>query len=268
VGGAPTANPDAYYSNVSTKFSTGEPGVLANDHDPDGHPMTAVIVGTPNPDGSYTVDNGFVKFNADGSFTAWPTTPPTGNTVVDLHFTYNVLNSQGLSSAQSAGPGPADVDVFFNGGSGLVVKVLDAPSAQPGNTPAAITDYRWIIEEDRTTLIDPNAVTSTSATPAPTLGTNFHTSYMPVIASGCVSDSFTAIACETGQSVLDPVSGTHMAAVCDIGDGICRTDAASQTPVLPSQVHLDPTKRYYISILSGDSGNSFESGSDSVFNAA
>ena len=29
------------------------------------------------------------------------------------------------------------------------------------------------------------------------------------------------------------------------------------TPVMPSSVHLDPTKRYYISILPGDAGNPF-----------
>jgi len=43
--------------------------------------------------------------------------------------------------------------------------------------------------------------------------------------------------------------------VCDIGNGACRTDAASKTEVNPSQVHLDPLKRYYISVLPGDGAN-------------
>jgi hypothetical protein len=39
--------------------------------------------------------------------------------------------------------------------------------------------------------------------------------------------------------------------VCDIGNGKCRP-GVSKDPVLPGQVHLDPNKRYYISILPGD----------------
>jgi hypothetical protein len=60
-------------------------------------------------------------------------------------------------------------------------------------TSASITDYRWIIEEDRTFWVDPNCTTNSSITtpgcpavvgPAgqstvPTFGANFHTSTMP-----------------------------------------------------------------------------------------
>ncbi|MGR5359198.1 hypothetical protein, partial [Vibrio chagasii] len=49
----------------------------------------------------------------------------------------------------------------------------------------------------------------------------------------------------------------HKPTVCDIGNGVCRTDGAQQVPVDPSQVVLDPAKRYYISILPGDAGNAF-----------
>ena len=46
-----------------------------------------------------------------------------------------------------------------------------------------------------------------------------------------------------------------------VGNGVCRPDTTGQgqAPVLPSQVHLDPTKRYYISVLPGDAANPFES---------
>src|SRR5207245_761700 len=47
-------------------------------------------------------------------------------------------------------------------------------------------------------------------------------------------------------------------AVCDQGNGVCHTDAAQQATLTPDQVHLDPTKRYYISVLPGDAANSFE----------
>jgi len=58
---------------------------------------------------------------------------------------------------------------------------------------AAITDYKWIIEQDLTFHIDPacqqngSGGTKPATCPTgvpPTIGTNFHTSYMPVIATG------------------------------------------------------------------------------------
>ena len=122
---------------------------------------------------------------------------------------------------------------------------------------AAITDYRWIIEEDRTFYVDPKCTTNPPGqgcpSVVPTFGVNFHTSYMPVVASGCIGPAG-AIACETGQTLLG------QPAVCDVGNGVCRTTAIQQTPVDPSQVVLDPTKRYYISVLPGDAANPFNTG--------
>ena len=241
-GGAPTANPDSYASSIASRMQMGAPGVLANDTDPVGHTLTAAIV--PG-----SVSGGTVTLNPDGSFTAVPTTPPGGNAIAIVSFQYNAINSQNTPSSS-----PATATITFAGGSGLTVKVVDGPSALPGNTPVQITDYRWIIEEDRTFHVDPSAVNTGNNIPS--LGTNFHTSYMPVIAAGCVGTA----ACEAGQTVLDVKDGTHKQAVCDIGDGACRTDAGQQVPVDPSQVHLDPTKHYYISILPGDAGNSFSAG--------
>jgi hypothetical protein len=79
---------------------------------------------------------------------------------------------------------------------------------------------------------------------------------MPVIASGCKG----TVSCESGQTVFDPATNAHVPTVCDVGNGACRTDAAQQTPVDPSQVALDPKKHYYISILPGDAGNTFTAG--------
>ena len=74
------------------------------------------------------------------------------------------------------------------------------------------------------------------------LGYSFHTANMPVVAQGCVG----AISCEAGQTL----GGTP--AVCDVGNGVCRTDGAQQAQLLPSAVHLDPNKRYFLSVLPGD----------------
>ena len=71
-----------------------------------------------------------------------------------------------------------------------------------------ISDYRWIIEEDRTFYINPNCTTNpppagcptSSLGVVPTLGTNFHTSYMPFVAQGCTGP----LSCEGGQTAVDP----------------------------------------------------------------
>src|SRR6202030_2289171 len=130
------------------------------------------------------------------------------------------------------------------------VTVLDG---QDKTTP--ITDYRWVIEEDRTFYVNPLCTTNpppagcpTAGTIVPTFGTNFHTSYMPVVATGCTG----TLSCESGQTVLGN------AAVCDLGNGACRTDGSQQVPIDPSQVQLDPNKRYYISVLPGDAAFPFE----------
>ena len=138
----------------------------------------------------------------------------------------------------------ATVTLIFPQPSNLAVTVVDGKTL----VPLAGQDYRWIIEEDRTFYIDPTKTTNTGATIVPTFGTNFHTSYMPVVATGCTGP----LSCESGQSMLG------MPVVCDGGNGVCRTTASQQTAVNPSQVHLDPTKRYYISVLPGDAANSFE----------
>src|SRR5882762_1542987 len=252
LGGAPTANNDSYTSSIASRLQISPPGVLVNDTDPFKLPLTARIVGAPNSScpavngvNGVLVSGMCVNLNADGSFTAVRTTGATGT---PLTFQYNAVNSQKTSSAT-----PATVTVTFKVPTGLTVAVKDAKTGQ------AIKDYRWIIEEDRTFYIDPNCqVNSTNPAlrpascpplPIPTLGTNFHTSYMPVVASGCVVPLTGGISCELGQSL----GGT--AAACDVGNGACRTDVAQKTPVDPGQVYLDPTKRYYLSILPGDGGN-------------
>ncbi|MFC5475521.1 choice-of-anchor D domain-containing protein [Paraherbaspirillum soli] len=243
LSGPPTAANASYTSNIASKLSISPSGVLAYAKDPAGLPMTAALVGAPA--------GGTVTLNADGSFIAAPTTAPVGAATATVSFQYKAVNSQKTASA------PATVTVTFKGGSGVAVAVKDAI------TGTLITDYRWIIEEDRSFQVDPACQTTASTRPAtcpplpvPSVGTNFHTSYMPVVAQGCVGK----IACESGQKVFDPATNSHLPAVCDIGNGVCRTTATQQTAVDPRQVALDPTKHYYISVLPGDAGNPFATG--------
>ena len=205
----PVANADSYTSPYTTRFSVARPGVLANDTDPNGFPLTASAAtgstctsATLNPDGS---------FNVTGSGAS-------------CTFSYTAINSQGTASA------PAQVTVSFGSAgsvSGLAVSVVDA------TTGLAITDYRWNLQEDLTFKTDATATPSLSTR---TIGTSFHRSNMPVLATGCVG----AVSCGSGQSVR----------------GVVTTDAqalANQTT--PDQVSLDPTKHYYLSILPGDAGS-------------
>ena len=220
----------SYTSTVATSLSIKSPGVLSVDRDTAGYPLK-VDTTTVTPTGTgWTLTVG-----PDGSFNA---TVPSAGTYT---FTYKAKNSQGTQSSSAA-----TVTLNFPTPTGLAVKVVDGT-----DKTTLITDYRWIIEEDRTFYIDPTKTANTGGTTiVPTFGTNFHTSYMPVVATGCTGP----LSCESGQTLLGNP------AVCDIGNGICRTTAAQEAAVDPSQVVLDPTKRYYISVLPGDAANPFNSG--------
>ena len=241
-----TFGTNTFTSTVATSLSVKPPGILTGALD-SGHYLLKVFAGAPlavATDGTITgtlagPGTGTVTVDAAGGFNATVSAPGT------YTFTFKAQNSQGVTSAATG-----TATLVFPAASGLSVKVYDGTDKI---TP--ITDYRWVIEEDRTFYVDPTKTTNTCAQGAtcpivPTFGTNFHTSYMPVVATGCTG----AQSCESGQTI----NGAPV--VCDVGNGICRTSAAQQTPVDPSSVALDPSKRYYISILPGDAGNDFTDG--------
>ena len=60
----PVANNDSYSVNANTTLTVPAPGVLANDTDQNGDPLTAVLVGN--------VSHGTLQLHADGSFTYTP----------------------------------------------------------------------------------------------------------------------------------------------------------------------------------------------------
>ncbi len=213
IGSNPTANADNYTGSIASKFSSSRPGVLSNDSDPNLYPLTASLSGV----GSCAT----VNMNPDGSFTA------TSGGAASCQFTYVATNSQGTIS------NPATVTVTFvptGMRTELNVAVVDATSG------VAITDYRWTIQEDLTFKVDPKG---TPALGTRTLGTSFHKSHMPLIASGCVG----ATSCGDGQQVR----GTLV-------------NAQAATPI--SDAVLDPNKHYYISILPGDAMDPVVSGAD------
>ncbi len=224
----------SFTANTATYLAVKTPGLLTGAVDGAGYPLTVATASiTP-------VTSGLTVFaDANGGFTA---SVPSAGTYL---FTYQLKNSQGTLSTVGTG------SLTFPAGSGLQVTVED------GGTKAVISDYRWVIEEDQTFYVNPNCATNppggtcpTNATGiVPTFGVNFHTSHMPFVAQGCTGP----LSCESGQTVLGVPS------VCDVSNGVCRP-GTQKTAVLPSAVVLDPTKRYYISVLPGDAANPFQSG--------
>jgi hypothetical protein len=232
-----------YTSKLASSIKIGRPGVLSAAADAAHLPLTVVTSSVKPTSGL------IVNVSPDGGFSASAAVPGT------YSFTFQAQNSQGTVSPANS---PGTVTIVFPPGSGLTVNVVD------GKTQSnKISDYRWIIEEDRTFYTDP--VCSTNPPPAgcPTAGTgvvltpgvNFHTSNMPFVAQGCTGPK----SCESGQKVVDPQTGVHSNAVCDMGNGLCRPDSTGNglVPTLPSQVVLDPSKRYYISVLPGDAADPF-----------
>ena len=223
-----------YNANVAGFLSIKSPGVLSVDKDAAGYPL---IVATSTGNAPVPSSGLILAVDQNGGFIASLAAPNTAPATYT--FTYKAQNSQGTISAASA-----TVTINFPAGSGLTVSVLDGVD----KTTDLSNDYRWIIEEDRTFFIDPTTTTNTGTTIVPTFGTNFHTSYMPIVAAGCVGTR----SCESGQSVLG------VPAVCDVGNGVCRTTAAQQMAVNPGQVNLDITKRYYITVLPGDGADALD----------
>jgi len=258
----------AYTAKTATYLKVPSPGVLAFCRDAAGYPLK--VAATPAP----ALSGGTVLMDANGGFNATLTAAGT-TTTTTASLTFTPQNSQGTVGS------PQTATISFPLPSNLQVTVVDAQAYSNCNglsscisalTP--ITDYRWIIEEDKTFWVDPNCTTNASITAPgcphvvgtggtiPAQGVQFHTSTMDYVAQGCTG----AKSCEAGQTVLDTNPGSltfghHVPAACDLGSGACRTTVdpttGGTTASLPSSVHLDPSKRYYISVLPGDAGDPF-----------
>jgi VCBS repeat-containing protein len=64
VDDAPTGSDDAYTTNEDTTLTIAAPGVLGNDSDVDGNPLTAILVSGPG--------HGTLTLNSNGSFSYSP----------------------------------------------------------------------------------------------------------------------------------------------------------------------------------------------------
>ena len=120
VNDAPVAVGDSYITNEDTALTVAAPGVLGNDTDMDGNPLTAHLVDTPN--------HGTLTLNANGSFTYTPAPDYAGPD----SFTYQ------------ANDGEADSNVATV--SLTVVSVNDAPVCTAATvTPSVLwpANHKW-----------------------------------------------------------------------------------------------------------------------------
>ena len=143
----PVANPDTYTANQNTPLTVAAAtGVLANDTDPAGSPLTAVIDSNPT--------KGTLTLNPDGSFTYTPTTGTSGPD----SFTYRATDGTVFSNP---------VIVTVNVQPALPVAVADTYTAVIG-TPLIVPVVTGVLANDT----DPNGLTLTAgAITQPTNGT-------------------------------------------------------------------------------------------------
>ena len=222
AGGIRCTDP-SFTSKLATFIRIPNPGPPGGCVDAAGYPLT-VVASSIKPSTGLTV-----VADQAGGFTGSVASRRT------LHF--HLLGAERPGHPDCL---PATATITFPAGSGLAVNLVDGKT---GAVDVSGGDYRWIIEEDRSFYVNPSCtanigkVSTTNPAPAgcagtqlpggtvPILGTNFHTSDMPFVAQGCTGP----ISCESGQTLLGAP------AVCDVGDGVCRTTASQKTIVLPER---------------------------------
>lgn len=126
VNDAPLAYPDTIAVDTQATFVLAAPGVLANDHDPDGDALTAILQGN--------VAEGNVTLNSDGSFTYSPLDEWVGTETFTYQASDGMLTS-GLATVTLVKELVAKEVVFKNeGGNKPQEWLIKGKSTQPGST--------------------------------------------------------------------------------------------------------------------------------------
>lgn len=133
----PVAQNDEYNTTQGLTLSVGAPGVLGNDNDPDGDPMSAVLVD------DVPLGAGALVLGADGAFEFIPDPGFTGTT----SFSYTADDAGGASNLAVVSIGVSAADqrsinsTAANGAAPPVVPVAETPFASdPGYTILATND--------------------------------------------------------------------------------------------------------------------------------
>ena len=123
VNSAPVAAADSYAATEDTTLNVPATGVLANDSDPDGEPITAVLV--------TNAANGTVTLNANGSFTYVPAANFAGPDTFTYRATDGTRNSANVTVTINVA-GVNDVPVAVNDTYGLPIGEVSTVSAALG----------------------------------------------------------------------------------------------------------------------------------------
>ena len=187
-----------------------------------------------------------VVADANGGFTA--TRPPPGT--YTLHF--QAQNSQGVHSAATT------VTVVFPAGSGLTVNVSGRTRQNDRRSPTTAGSSRKIAPSTSTRIARPIRLRRAAR---PQVWESSRPSGPISTPATCRSWRRAAPGRFPAKAARQPQSSnwrTYLV-VCDVGNGVCRPDTTGNgmTAVMPGAVALDPTKRYYISVLPGDAANPF-----------
>src|SRR6266403_1109555 len=232
---AAVANPDTYNSVITGQtliVSDPAKGVIANDKN-----VYGVQVSGAAPAG--------LTLNANGTFT-YTGAPTTFSYCGNGATTGNACTTVALNAApiEAAGGITCGTQTFTsNVATSLSIKSPGVLSVCKDALGYPLTVGSVVNNGGLTSLsVDPTGGFNATAAAAGT----YTFTYTAKNSQGTTSSG-------TGSATL-----TFPPAVCDVGNGVCRTTASQQTAVDPNQVHLDPTKHYYISVLPGDAANPFE----------
>src|SRR6516225_8351928 len=148
-----TMNNITYTAKTAGYIKIAPPGVLSVDSST--FPLTVVTTGTSAPTTTCTS----LSIQPDGGFIATASATTAGSCTIN----YTATNTEGTTGAAVA-------TINFPAPSNLSVKVVDGvqykacggdPSCIAGLTP--ITDYRWLIQEDKTFYVNPACATTAGA---------------------------------------------------------------------------------------------------------
>ena len=167
VGGAnlpPVAVNDAYTTPMNTTLTVPAPGVLANDSDPNGDPLTAGMPTNPA--------NGTLNLSTNGGFTY---TPNTGFTGVDT-FTYMAHDPFG-------GMTTATVTITVTGGTTTTMAPTTTTMAPTTTTTMAPTTTTTMAPTTTTTTMAPTTTTTVAPTTTTTTVQQTTTTMAPTTTS-------------------------------------------------------------------------------------
>jgi len=136
VNTVPVAQGDSFTTDEDMPLVVAVPGVLGNDSDGDGDPLTAMQVSGPgngnlalNPDGSFTYSPN-ANFNGSDSFSYRANDGTADSEVVTVAITVNAVNDPPMNTVPGAQTTPVDTPLTFTGANAISISDADAGAAE------------------------------------------------------------------------------------------------------------------------------------------